>query len=321
MSDHEVYAGIDVSKDRLDVEIRPSGRRERVAYAARGLRRLVKLLKEEGVTLAVVEATGRLEERAASAMEQAGVPVAVANPARIRSFARSMGLEAKTDRLDAGVIAHFAAASNLEPRTAKLRPRAPKTASQERVEALADRRRQLVQMAAAEKNRLHSAPSQAVAKGIRRHLRWLEKDIEAVGEDLAEAVSEDPAIQARVELLDSAPGVGEAIATTLAVDLPELGRLSDKEIASLAGLAPFARESGKWRGKRMIRGGRGTVRAALYMAALTATKKSGELAALYSRLVDAGKPKKLARTAVARKLLVMLNAVARRGTPWQPLHP
>lgn len=321
MSEHEVYAGIDVSKERLDVEIRPGGERVRVAYTASGLCRLVKLLRDGGVTLAVVEATGRLEERVASAIERAGVPVAVVNPARIRSFARSMGREAKTDVIDAGVIAHFAGASNLEPLASNLRPRTPKTASREEMEALVDRRRQLVEMAAAEKNRLHSAPTCAAAGRIRKHLRWIEKEIKSVEGDLAEAVSKDRDIQARVELLDSAPGVGEAIATTLAVELPELGQLSDREVANLAGLAPFARESGKWRGKRMIRGGRRTVRSALYMAALSATKKSAALAAFHQRLIAAGKPKKLARTAVARKLLVMLNAIARRGTPWQPVHP
>jgi transposase len=267
----------------------------------------------------VLEATGGLEEKAASVIEREGVPVAVVNPARVRDFARSMGQEVKTGPIDAGVIAHYAAASNAV--ASRLEPRTPKTDHQEELEAIGDRRRQLVRMITAEKNRLHSVRSREVAKSIRRCLRMLEKELDAVKERMTEAVSQDPETQSRVELLDSAPGVGETTAVTLAVELPELRRLSDKEIAKLAGLTPFARESGKQRGKRMIRGGRSTVRSALYMAALTATKRSAELAAFHRRLVEAGKPKKLARIAVARKLLVMLNAIARRGTPWQPVHP
>jgi transposase len=305
MSDCEVYAGIDVSKQSLDAHIRPSGTRLRVKYTPAGLRRLVKTLLEEGVKLVAMEATGKMEERAWEAMAEAGVQVSVVNPARIRHFARACGYAAKTDPIDAGV---------------RPRPSEPKSEEARAYAALVDRRRELVRMASAEKTRLHSVRVQAVSKRIKAHLRWLERELESVERELALRVSEDPEASAMVELLDSAPGVGEVTAMSLVGDLPELGKVSNKEIASLAGLAPFNRDSGTMRGKRTTIGGRSAAKSALYMAALSATRTHNELAQFYRRLIQAGKPKKVALTAVARKLLVMLNAIARRGTPWQPTY-
>lgn len=314
MSDDRVYAGIDVSKDRLDVHMRPSGRRDGVAHTKSGLRSLVSLLRRERVSLAVLEATGRLEDDVASALEAAGVPVAVVNPARIRHFARAIGREAKTDVIDAGVIAHYAEAVEPSPRT-------PRSASQEEAAALMDRRREVVAMITAERNRLRRVRSQAVAGLTRKHLRHLEKELESLEGMIENAVSADPELSDRADLLDSAPGVGRVVAVTLAGELPELGGLSHREIASLAGLAPFSRDSGTLRGRRMVMGGRQAVRSALYMAAVASVRTRTDLAGFYRRLVEAGKPRKLALTATARKLLVMLNAIARRGTPWQPTAP
>lgn len=314
MSQSEVYAGIDVSKKRLDLHIRPSGGHASVAYTSPGLKGLVKMLCREGVQLVVMEATGKMEQRAADAIRQAGVPVAVVNPARIRHFARASGFTAKTDRIDAGVIAHFAQAIRPQP--------SPQRSEQQRVyDALVDRRRELVRMAVAEKNRLESVSVSIVAKRIRAHLRWLEQELEAVEQELKERVAQDPEASAMVELLDSVPGVGEVSALSLVADIPELGKAGNKQIASLAGLAPFNRDSGTMRGKRTTLGGRGAVKSTLYLAALSATRGRNELADFYHRLVQAGKPKKVALTATAHKLLLMLNSVARRRTPWQPAQP
>lgn len=314
MSVNRVYCGVDISKERLDLHIRPSGRKEGFAHTKAGLRRLAGVLGSEGVSLAVMEATGRLEDDVASALEASGVPVAVVNPARIRHFARAIGREAKTDAIDAEVIAHYAEAVQPSPRT-------PRTPSQEEAAALMDRRREVVAMITAERNRLRRARSQAVAALVRKHLQLLEKELESLEGMIGDAVSADPQLEATAALLDSAPGVGRVVAVTLAGELPELGRLTHREIASLAGLAPFSRDSGTLRGKRMVMGGRRAVRSALYMAAVSSVRTKTELAAFYRRLVEAGKPRKLALTATARKLLVMLNAIARRGTPWQPARP
>lgn len=314
MSVNRVYCGIDVSKDRLDIHIRPSGTRDGVAHTKSGLRRLVSMLRREEVSLAVLEATGRLEDDVASALEAGGVRVAVVNPARIRHFARALGREAKTDVIDAGVIAHYAEAVQPSPRTSR-------STSQEEAAALMDRRREVVAMITAERNRLRRVRSQAVAGLTRSHLRHLEKELESLEGMIENAVAADPELRTRAEILDSAPGVGRVVAVTLAGELPELGALSHREIASLAGLAPFSRDSGTLRGRRMVMGGRRAVRSALYMAAVASVRTTTDLAVFYRRLVEAGKPRKLALTATARKLLVMLNAIARRGTPWQPTAP
>jgi len=311
MSETRVYAGIDVSKGKLDVHVRPGDKSLSVPYTAAGLRRVEKLVQRAGVSLAVMEATGRLEERAAAALEGAGVSVAVVNPGRVRDFARASGQLAKTDEIDAGVIAHFAQA--LEPR-----PRTPPTKAQKELDGLTDRRREIVGMITAERNRLTRASVPSVIKRLNRHLKWLEGELKDVEEAVREAISADPETESKKGLLKSVPGVGEVTATTLIADLPELGQVSNKAIASLAGLAPFNRDSGVMRGKRTIYGGRAVVRSALYMATLSAIRTQRHLAAFYNRLVHSGKAKKLALTAAARKLLLMLNSVIRRGTAWQP---
>jgi len=311
MSTGRVYAGIDVSKENLDVHIRPAGRGLRVPYTAAGLRRVQRVVQRAGVSLAVMEATGRLEERAAAVLEAGGVPVAVVNPGRVRDFARATGRLAKTDAIDAGVIAHFAEAVGPQPRT-------PTTPAHKELDGLADRRREIVGMITAERNRLARASVPAVIERLNKHIRWLEGELEDVQEAIRKATSGDPEMESKKNLLKSVPGVGEVTAVTLIADLPELGQVSNKEIASLAGLAPFNRDSGLMRGKRTVYGGRAVVRSAIYMAALAAVRTQRQLAAFYNRLVQKGKPKKLALTAAARKLLVMLNSLMRRGASWQP---
>lgn len=303
-----------MSKERLDVHIRSTGRKFSVGFSAAGLRKLRKEVRQAGVGLAVMEATGKLEARAARALEAGGTPVAVVNPGRIREFARASGKMAKTDAIDAGVIAHYAEA--MEPR-----PRTPPTEAQREAAALMDRRRELVGMVATEKNRLGSPEIGPVRARVAKHVRWLEKELAGTEKELEEAISGDPEMAAKRELLMSVPGVGDVVANTLITGLPELGQAGKKEIASLAGLAPFNRDSGKVRGKRTTYGGRSTVRTAVYMASLSAIRKQPEMVEFYKRMLGAGKPKKLALTAVARKLLVMLNAMVQRGTTWQPSAP
>jgi transposase len=314
MSENRVYAGIDVSKEKLDLHIRPAGRSFCVPFTEAGMRKIQKAVCKAGVCLVVMEATGKLEERAALAVEAAGTPVAVVNPGRIRDFARASGRLAKTDSIDASVIAHFAEA--MEPK-----PRTPPTEAHRNLDALADRRRELVGMVTAERNRLHSASAPSVIKRLNKHLRWLEGELKDIEGELEKAVSEDPEAEAKKGLLKSVPGVGDVTAVTLIADLPELGQVSNREVASLAGLAPFNRDSGQMRGKRTTYGGRAAVRCAVYMATLSAIRAQVELAAFYNRLVQAGKPKKVALIAASRKLLVMLNSIVRRGTVWQPSAP
>ena len=314
MSEMRVYAGIDVSKEKLDVHIRPGDKRASVPYTAAGLRRVAKLMKRAGVSLAVMEATGKLEERAAEALEEAGVSVAVVNPGRVRDFARASGQLAKTDEIDAGVIAHFAEAIKPQPRT-------PPTEAQKELGGLTDRRREVVGMITAERNRLARASTPAGIKRLNKHIKWLERELKDVEEEVREATEGNPEMESKKGLLRSVPGVGEVTATTLIADLPELGQVSNKEIASLAGLAPFNRDSGLMRGRRTVYGGRAVVRTVIYMAALSAIRTQRHLSDFYNRLVLSGKPKKVALTAAARKLLIMLNSVIRRGTPWQPAAP
>ncbi len=314
MSTVRVYAGTDVSKDKLDLHIRPGGKSLSVPYTAAGLRKAQKLVQTAGVSMVVMEATGKLEEQAAAALEAAGVPVAVVNPGGVRDFARATGRLAKTDEIDAGVIAHFAEAVGPQPRT-------PRTQAHKEVGGLADRRREIVGMITTERNRLARAAVPSVIERLDKHIRWLEGELEDVEEAIRKATSEDPEMESKKGLLKSVPGVGEVTAVTLIADLPDLGQVSNKEIARLAGLAPFNRDSGLMRGKRTVSGGRAVVRSALYMAALSAIRAPRQMAAFYKRLVEKGKPKKLALTAAARKLLVMRNSMMRRGASWHPSAP
>jgi transposase len=302
--------GIDVSKDRLDVQVRPTGEASTVGRNAVGLEQLVARMRELSPHIIALEATGGFEIVVAAGLEAAGLPVAVVNPAQVRAFATAIGQRAKTDPIDAGVIAHFAEATNLEPR--------PLPDEQTRLLAdLVGRRRQIVEMITAERQREQRVTASRPRKSIARLIKALKKELASLDADIDDAVKGSPAWRAKEELLASVPGVGPVISRTLMAELPELGQLGHKQIAALAGLAPFTRQSGKWRGKSFIGGGRTAVRAALFMGAMVAKKHNPILKAFFDRLVAAGKPKMVALIAVARKLLTILNAIVRDNQPWQ----
>jgi len=309
----DVFVGIDVSKDRLDVAARPSGESWQVANTELGIATLVKRLATLQPTLVVLEATGRLESAAVSALAVAEIPLAIVNPRHVRDFARSTGKLAKTDKLDAQMLARFADAVRPEPR-----PLPDET--QQRLEALLVRRRQLLGMVTAERNRRRRAPAMTRPE-IDEHIAWLQVRVEAIEDELNKTIRSSPLWREKVALLRSVPGVGPMLAATVVAQLPELGVLTHKEIAALVGVAPLNRDSGNWRGKRTIWGGRPQVRAALYMSALVATQFNPLIRPFYLRLLATGKPKKLALTACMRKLLIILNAIAHRGMPWcSPAH-
>ena len=304
------FVGIDVSKATLDVAVRPTGEAWTSANAPDGIDALVARIAALTPTLVVLEATGRYEAPCAAALAAADVPVAVVNPRQVRDFAKSTGRLAKTDALDAAILALFADRVRPEPRPLP-------DAESEAFAALLARRRQLITMMVAEKNRAHvAAPS--VVKSVAKHVRWLEKELAGLDEGLIAAIRESTVWRAKDDLLRAIPGVGRVLATTLLADLPELGRLSRREIAALVGVAPLNRDSGSFRGQRSVWGGRSTVRTALYMSALAAARSNPPVKALYERLVQKGKPKKVALVACMRKLLVTCNAVVRDGAAWEP---
>ena len=305
-----IVVGIDVSKDRLDVAVRPGNEIFSVGRNAAGLEQLVARLRELSPRVVALEATGGFEIVAAAALGAAGLPVAIVNPAQVRAFAKAIGQRAKTDPIDARVITHFAEATDIEPR--------PLPDEQTRLLAdLVGRRRQIIEMIGAERQREQRLSAPRLRKSIARLTKALEKELASLDTDIDEAVRGSPAWRAKEELLASVPGVGPVIARTLIAELPELGQLGGKEIAALAGLAPFTRQSGKWRGKSFIGGGRTAVRAVLFMGALVAKKYNPSLKAFFDRLIAAGKPKMVALIAVARKLLTILNAILRDNRPWQ----
>ena len=306
----QMFVGIDVAKDRLDVHVRPSGEAFSVARDGKGLDELVARLRKLGVALIVVEATGGFETTVAGALCAAGLPLAVVNPRQVRAFARATGRLAKTDALDAAVIAHFAEAVRPEARPVP-------DAQAQALGELVTRRRQIVEMMTAERNRRKRLTNRRMIKSIDRLLKALQRELSDLEADLDEAIRETPAWRETENPLKSVPGIGDITARVLIADLPELGTLDRKKIAALVGVAPFNRDSGTLRGKRTIRGGRANVRAALYMAALVASQHNPILRCFYQRLLKAGKPKKLALTAVMRKLLTILNAIVRDQTPWQ----
>jgi len=305
-----IIVGIDVAKDRLDVAVRPSGELFVVERDASGLELLVQRLGSLGPSLIALEATGGFETVVAAALGAAGLPFVVVNPAQVRAFARAVGQRAKTDPIDAAVIAHFAEATRPEPRPL------PDDATRQLADLIA-RRRQIVEMIGAERQREKRA-TRRIRKSIARLIKALERELTSVNGDIDDAVRGSPAWRDKEDLLASVPGIGPIIARTLIADLPELGRLDRKKIAALAGLAPFTRQSGAWRGRSFIGGGRVAVRAALFMGAMVAKRHNPVLKAFFDRLVAAGKPKMVALIAVARKLLTILNAVLRDQKPWQP---
>ena len=311
----EVYVGIDVSKGTLDVATLPAGEAWTTANDDRAIAALTERIASLGPALVVLEASGRYEAPCAAALASAGLPVAVVNPRQVRDFAKSTGQLAKTDALDAAILALFAPRPLGRGQRVRPEPRPLPDAESEALQAILARRRQLVGMIASEKNRAHVAPK-AVAKSVAKHVRWLEKELGAVDDDLRRAIRESAAWRAKDDLLRGVPGVGRVLATTLLADLPELGRLNRREIAALVGVAPLNRDSGKHRGERSVWGGRATVRTALYMGALAAVRSNPPVKALYERLVAKGKPKKVALVACMRKLLVTCNAVVRDGQKW-----
>ena len=304
-----ITVGIDVAKDRLDVAVRPSGELFAVARDAAGLEELCRRLTALRPHVVAVEATGGLETVVAAALAAAGLPVVVVNPAQIRAFAKALGQRAKTDAIDAGVIAHFAEATNPAPRPL------PDAATRLLADLVA-RRRQIIDMMTAERQRAARAPAR-LKKSIARLLKALQRELASVEDDLDDAVRGLPAWREKEDLLSSVPGVKSAISRTLIAELPELGTLDRKQVAALVGLAPFARESGQWRGKSMIGGGRASVRKALFMGAMVAKRFNPVLKAFFDRLVAAGKAKMVALIAVARKLLTILNAILRDRQPWR----
>jgi transposase len=307
------FVGIDVAKAELVVAERPGGARWAEPNDEHGIRALVGRLREAAPALVVLEATGGYELAAVGALAAAGLSVVVVNPRQVRDFARATGQLAKTDALDAGVLALFAERVRPEPR-----PLA--TEAQEGLEALLTRRRQLLEMLAAERNRLGQVfgrETKLVKKSLKAHIAYLERELRVTDTELGDRIRESPAWRDQEDLLRSVPGVGRVMAVTLLAELPELGRLTRKEIAKLVGVAPLNRDSGTLRGRRLIMGGRASVRAVLYMAALVATRRNAVIRAFYQRLLAAGKPKKLALTACMRKLLTILNAMAKTKTRWR----
>jgi transposase len=304
------FIGIDVAKAQLEFACRPTGETGAMPNAEAGIRELVTRSQGLAPTLIVLEATGGYEAVLVAALAAAGLPVVVANPRQVRDFAKATGQLAKTDAIDAQVLALFAE---------RVRP-APRPLPDEAAEALGallTRRRQLVEMLTAERNRLLVARP-AVRRDLQQHIRFLERRLREADDDLHTAIKASPLWRVKDDLLQSVPGVGRVVSLTLLAELPELGRLSHKEIAALVGVAPLNWDSGTLRGKRLVYGGRAPVRAALYMAALVASKCNPVIRAFYQRLRAAGKPAKVALTACMRKLLTILNAMARSGTPWQP---
>jgi transposase len=314
----KTYVGVDVSKDRLDVALRPTtGAGWSFPNEQAGIDALVSrlLLEEAPPALVVLEATGGFERPLAAALAAAGMPVAVVNPRQVRDFARATGRLAKTDRIDAEILARFAEA---------VRPSVRPVPDEEAREfaAILVRRRQIVGMLTAEKNRLGATASKPLKKRIEAHIRGLEKELERTDDDLDETIEGSAAWRENETLLRGVPGVGPVLARTLLAELPELGggELSPKQLAALVGVAPLNRDSGTLRGRRTVWGGRGRVRDALYMGALVATRFNPTIKEFYERLCAGGKPKKVALVACMRKLLLILDAILKNRTPWRSSH-
>lgn len=308
----EQFVGIDVSKAVLDVAVLPTGEKWSVPNSSEGVQGLVQRLEELKVRLVVLEASGGLERRAIAALAGARLPVVAVNPRQVRDFAKATGKLAKTDALDAAVLALFA--ERIRPEARPL-----KDAQAQELEALVVRRRQVVDMIGAEKNRLRAAPpSKQVRTAIGRTIAWLQKQLDENDSDLEKAVKSSGAWREKDDLLRSVPGVGKVLSRTLLSQLPELGTLTRKQIAALIGVAPLNRDSGTLRGRRCVWGGRAQVRKVLYMGALVAARFNPTIRAFHDRLVDAGKLPKVALVACMRKLLTILNAMVAAKTPWRP---
>jgi transposase len=308
-SERSSYVGIDISAQRLDVHMLPSQQRQSWVYDNVGVSQLVGYLQPMKPTLIVVEATGKLEIPWVATLAAAELPVVVVNPRQTRDFARALGLLAKTDRIDAGVLARFAESVRPQPRPLP-------SEQQQAMQELVNRQRQLVEIRGAESNRLKRTRTTAVRHNLQTHLTWLDKQIQELDRQIRQLITESPLWRQKDQLLQSVPGVGPKLSSVLVAHLPELGRLNRRQIASLVGLAPFNHDSGQWRGKRFIAGGRSKVRCTLYMSSLVAAYHNPVIRALRHRLEGSGKPFKVVLTACMRKLLTILNAMVKNGTPW-----
>jgi transposase len=305
----ERFVGIDVSKRWLEVQVHGEAESRKFGNDLDGIRNLLEQMKALQPVLIVFEATGGYERRAAKALSEAGLAVAVVNPTRVRRFAEALGILAKTDKIDAKVIAHFA--SVVRPA-----PNGQRSDLEEQLAACVERRRQLLVELAAEKNRLSTCPA-CVREDIEEHIAWLEEHVDSLEAEIQNCIMQKPEWQTRAELIDSVPGVGPVTATTLIAELPELGQLNRQKIVALAGLAPFNKDSGPKKGKRKIFGGRSGIRRPLFMATLSATKFNPVIRAFYESLLKRGKEKKVALIACMRKLLVIINAMVKKGEAWR----
>lgn len=306
---NETFVGIDVSKDSLEVALRPSNTVQSFTNDDEGIAQLIESLRPQQPALIVLEATGKYERPVARALAVEGLLFNIINPRQGRAFARATGVLAKTDRIDALLLARFAEVLQPEARSLK----------DEQTEALSDlviRRRQIVEMITAEKNRLALA-TKRVRRDIQVHIRWMEKRLEDINDDIDALIRQSPLWREKDKLLQSVTGVGPVLASTILALLPELGALNRKQIAALVGVAPFNRESGRYKGKQKIPGGRASVRNVLYMGTVAGIRANPVLRTFYERLVAKGKPKKLALAACMRKLLVILNTMLKNGTCWQ----
>lgn len=304
------FVGIDVAKDTLDVHTLPQQTTCRLANDDSGFHTLLEQFRQQPPTRIVLEATGGYQNALVAALAAAQLPVVVVNPRQVRRFAEALGYRAKTDTIDARILAAFAD---------KVRPdvRPLPDAQQQAVREMLERRRQLLHMRTAESNRHGTAQTKAVRRLIHKHLDWLDRQLKTVEAELDQAIQSCPLWRVHDDLLQSVPGVGPQVARTLLLELPELGQLRRNEVSALAGLAPLNRDSGRFRGPRHIGGGRSQVRTALYMASVSAARCNRALKAFYDRLVQAGKAKKVALIAVARKLLTILNSMIREQIPWE----
>ena len=310
MSKEKVFIGIDVSKDKLDVSVRPSGECMVFASTEDGLSAMTEFIRSKEPQLIVLEATGGFEMGAVRSLALARLPVVAVNPRQVRDFAKAMGILAKTDKMDARIIARFA--DSVRP---QLRPL--KTEQEQMLDSLNARRFQIIEMISAEKNRLMSS-SKWTSKEIQGHIKGLEKRLHKLDSDIGDLIKNSPIWRQKDKILQSIPGVGPVMSRTILSDLPEAGTLNRKQIAALTGVAPLNRDSGKYKGTRAIWGGRARVRSVLYMCALTAIRYNPKIKAFYHRLRSAGKKPKVALTACMRKLLIIINTMLKNGTCWEP---
>lgn len=310
MEREETHIGIDVSQDTLDMAAYPTGQIWQYKNNKSGIAKVVAKLAAISPKLVMMEATGGLEQALKNALDEAELAVAVVNPKRIRDHGRSMGMLAKTDKLDAKVMAHFAA--KIEPQ-----PQPPRDKGERELDNLVTRRNQLSDILTAERNRLKDYLDEAVKSDIQEHIQWLEVKIATLDKEVKERVKQNPIFLKKAKLYKSMKGVGDIFSSTLIAKLPELGRLNQREIAALVGLAPVNKDSGKFRGKRMIQGGRAVVRKVSYMPVLSAIRFNPAIRALYRRLIAKGKLQKVALVACMHKMFTILNSMAKTNTPWR----